>query len=135
MFHTNIIMAQEKINCLQKKSSTGAVPILGGPLCDIVLSFVSECAYGRKQIFQKSIALTLPTDYTYEKAKNKKSNIRELYVRMTKHIFGTILSHNFLKICHTRVRKTRLLSPYRADRKYNIAYFPKLTLEFQEVRK
>ena len=27
------------------------------------------------------------------------------------------------------------LSPYRADRKYAIAYFPKLTLEFQEVRK
>ena len=29
----------------------------------------------------------------------------------------------------------QVLSPYRADRKYAIAYFPKLTLEFQEVRK
>ena len=49
------------------------------------------------------------TNYTYEKANNENAKIRELYVRMTKHIFGTTLSHNFLKICHTRVRKNKLL--------------------------
>ena len=48
--------------------------------------------------------------YTYEKENNKKSKIRELYVQMTKHIFGKSLSHNFLKILHTRVRKTKLLA-------------------------
>ena len=45
----------------------------------------------------------------YEKAKNEKAKIWELYVWMTKHIFGTSLSHNFLELCHTRVRKTKLL--------------------------
>ena len=49
------------------------------------------------------------TDYTYEKTKNEKAKIQELYTQMTKHIFGTSLSHNFLKLFHTRVRKTKLL--------------------------
>ena len=48
-------------------------------------------------------------EYTYEKAENEKSKIRELYVRMTKHIFGTRLSHNFFKLLHTKVHKTKLL--------------------------
>ena len=48
-------------------------------------------------------------EYTYEKAKNEKAKIRELYIWMTKHIFGTSLSHNFLKLCHVRVCKTKLL--------------------------
>ena len=40
----------------------------------------------------------------YEKAK-----IRELYVQMTELIFGKNISHNFFKILHTRVRKTKQL--------------------------
>ena len=46
------------------------------------------------------------TEYTYEKERTeyiyKKAKIRELYVQMTKHIFGTNLSHNVLKLIHGR---------------------------------
>ena len=48
------------------------------------------------------------TEYTYKKANNEKAEILELYVWMTKHIFCTSLSHNFFKLLHTRVRKTKL---------------------------
>ena len=36
------------------------------------------------------------------KANNEISNIRELYVQMTRHIFGTILYHNLFKLLHMR---------------------------------
>ena len=49
------------------------------------------------------------TEYTYEKERNEyiyeNAKIRELYVRMTEHIFGTDLSYNFFKFLHTRERK------------------------------
>ena len=39
----------------------------------------------------------------------EKAKIQELYVKMKKHIFGTSLSHKFLKLLHKRVHKTKLL--------------------------